>query len=143
MTHTSIFYTEKAPGKNELVDKFSVKGGPIIVEVLGYWEMIKGITFLKSMNRWDRRTNLKGATLTNCLSVAEFIRDKNGNIIGSKGYYPDKLSLIIDRLNLTVENVKAPWDMELLENGLWTGDMGFLQRKEVDVVSSGMGINLR
>ena len=72
-----------------------------------------------------------------------FIKDKNGNIIGSWGYYQDLLFYITDWLNLTIETIEHPWSMELLENGSWTGGIGFLQRQEADVVSTGMGINLQ
>ena len=142
-----IFYNKEESDHYELIDQFAVKGGPTVQELVGYWEIKKGITFHKKMNRWERRNNLKGATLVNCLLengiYSDFITDKSGTLIGSKGYFPDMLFLITYKLNLTVKTVKSPWTMELMENGSWTGEIGFLQRKDVDVVSSGLGINLQ
>ena len=112
---------------------------------IGNWDIDDGIILQKSKNRWDRRTDLKGATFINCLATYEsdIIKDKNGNITGSKGHFQEMLFYITDNLNLTVKTVEAPWNLELLGNGSWTGDMGFLQRREADVVSSGLGINLQ
>lgn len=142
-----IFYNLTALGKYELIDKFAVKGGPPITDVLGYWEIGNGITFLKGLNRWDRRMDLNGATLNNCATefawASGLIKDKSGSIIGSKGYYPEKLFIITDGLNLIVETVECPWNSELLKNGSWIGDIGLLQRREVDVLSTGIAINLQ
>ena len=141
-----IFYQESS-GMYELIDKFAVKGGLPIIDVLGYWEIMRGIVFVKSMHRWERRTNLEGASLINCLTentwYANFLRDKGGNITGSEGYFPDILFLISDRLNLTVETTEHSWEMQLLENGSWTGGIGVLQRKVADVCTLGLGINFQ
>ena len=46
-------------------------------------------------------------------------------------------------LHLTVETVGREKEIPtLLENGSWIGVMGLIQRKEVDVLSMGIGINL-
>ena len=141
-----IFYTQKSSAKFEIVDQFAVKEGPTIVEVMGTWEFMKGFNFLKSLNRWDRRTNLKGSTMVNALSRnggnAGFIRDKSGNIIGSTGLFPDGLRFITEKLNLSVKTVESGWDMDFFPNGSWSGEIGFLQRREADVVSTGLGIDL-
>ena len=143
-----IFYKEESLGTYKLLDKFAVKGGPIIVLELGYWNVDEGVFLQASMNRWDRRTDLKGATLRNCLLDnsywANFKRDESGNITGSKGYFQDMLFYITEKLNLTIETVGGKFERpKLLENGSWTGLMGSIQRKEVDVLSMGMGINLQ
>ena len=140
-----IFYKEETMHAYTLADKFAVKGGPKIVLSLGNWNVKEGVTLQQSMNRWDRRIDLKGATFKNCLAEngnwAEFIKDKDGNITGSKGYFQDMLFYITDRLNLTFATVEAQWNVDLLENGSWTGIIGMIQRKEIDVISSGLGIN--
>ena len=86
-----IFYEKEASGMCELIDKFAIKGGPTILETLGYWNIEEGLILQTSMNRWDRRTDLKGASFKNCLFAtgdwADFIRDNDSNIIGSKGYF--------------------------------------------------------
>ena len=142
-----IFYMEETLGTYTLFDKFAVKGGETIVLALGYWNVDEGIVITASRNRWDRRTDLKGAIFNNCLLEygwwAQFTRDINGNITGSKGYFQDKLLYITDRLNLTVKTVARKYeDPKLLENGTWLGIMGLMQKKEVDVFSMGMGIHI-
>ena len=48
-----------------------------------------------------------------------------------------------DRLNVTVKTVEEPhMNSDQLENGSFTGLLGLLQRKEVDVVSVGRGVSL-
>ena len=142
-----IFYRENDNRNYELYDIFAVKGGPSIKLEVGKWSFDDGIILSKSMNRWDRRTNLEGTKFVNCFANnrlwASFTMDKNGNINGSKGYIQDMLFYVTDNLNLTIETTKAEWVNKLLENGSWTNGLGFLQRQEVDVVSTSIGINLQ
>ena len=141
-----IFYREGAHSKYELMDQFAVKGGPTITNTLGYWNMKEGIIIKTSMSRWERRTDLNRATFKNALSYngywAHVIKNKNGSIIGSDGWFQEMLFYITDKLNLTLETLEViPKPSFPLENGSWTGLIGLLQRKEVDVLSMGLGIN--
>ena len=142
-----LFYEEKNVGNYELFDIFAVKAGPPIALEVGKWNFDNGMTLITSMNRWDRRTKLHGTTFVNCLRNnppgSQLTEDKNGNIIGSKGYLQDMLFYITDHLNLKIETIEASGGIQLLDNGSWTGEIGFLQRQEADVVSSGLGINLQ
>lgn len=141
------FYEVSEHEYYELFDIFAVTAGPSIVIEVGNWSIEDSIVLIKSMNRWDRRTNLHRTRFINCIAnnppTAELIKDRNGSIIGSKGPYQDLLYYITDQVNLTVETIEAPWKMKLLENGSWTSTIGYLQRKEADVVSSSLGINLQ
>ena len=140
-----IFYRKINITNFELHDVFAVKGGPSIKVDIGKWNYENGFILTKSMNRWERRTDLQGTRFLNCFALnppsAEFIKDKNGNIIGSKGSFQDRLFYITDRLNLTIETIEAQWVNKLLDNGSWTGQIGFLQRQEADVVTTNLGIN--
>ena len=142
-----IFYEEKLGGRYELYDIFAVKDELPIREELGYWDMKSGISLLTSMNRWDRRTNLMGASFITAVTeysfTTGFIRDEKGNIVGIKGMFSDQLHYITDQLNVTVEIVDVPWDFNLYENGSYGGGLGMLQRREVDVFTMGTGINLQ
>ena len=141
-----IFYGKNDDGTYKLNDIFAVKGGPSISLEVGKWSFDNGITLIQSMNRWDRRINLQNTTFVNCIANspgwAEIITDTNGNIIGSKGYYQDKLFYITDKLNLTINVIEAEWAASLV-NGSWNGPIGFLQRHEADVVTAKLGINLQ
>ena len=135
-----IFYKSSIPQRFELIDKFAVKGSPPIKLKLGLWNLDIGVTLQSSMNRWERRTDLGGALLINGVPDRKLIK-VNGTIIGSEGYFQDKLFYITDRLNLTVKTVESPYEGgSMLANGSWSGCFGMLQRGEIDVDSYGRGI---
>ena len=143
-----IFYWKNGPAKYKLFDIFAVKGGPPIWIELGDWSMQGGIMLNHSKNRWDRRTDLEGAIFVNSVMNnglwAKVNKDGNGNIFGSSGYFQDKLFCITDRLNLTLHTKEIPKEeWKLLENGSWTGGIGLLQRKEVDICSVGLGVTVK
>ena len=142
-----IFFEEGSHGEYELHDIYEVKQGPTIMNTLGYWNNKSGIILQKSMNRWDRRTDLEGATFKSGVmsnAWAYFKRDMNGSIVGSEGYFQEMLFFITDKLNLTIETKELGTEYATkLENGSWTGWIGQLQRKEVDVVSSGVGVRFQ
>ena len=58
---------------------------------IGKWEVGEGITMTKSMTRWYRRDDLRGATVINSLSPflcwADYTKDEDGTIVGSEGYF--------------------------------------------------------
>ena len=145
-----IFYEvdEKTNSSFTLIDKFAANGQPFRVE-LGTWNGVTGVDFLHSKNRWDRRTDLSGVTIVNGLyendEWADFIYDNENNVVGSTGWLQDWLFYIRDRLGFTILTKRSP-QKELggkpLENGSWTGCVGMLQRKEIDVCSAGLGMNL-
>ena len=143
-----IFYDKVNQTEYELVDIFAVKGGPPIILGLGKWDTDNGISFRLSMNRWKRRTDLKGATFVNGLyykyPYAYFKKDESGNVVGSAGHYQEKLFYMTDQLNLTIKTVdyKRGAGRKLLKNGTWEGPFGMLQRREIDVDSAGIGINI-
>ena len=97
------------------------------------------------MNRWERRTDLRGAVLVNGFSVsgvwANFKRFKNGsvikddlgNIVGSHGLFQDMLFYMTDRLNLRVSTLGMPR----------RDHFAMLRQGDVDVDSTGLGINLQ
>ena len=142
-----FFFSDRENGTYELHDIFAVKGGANIITDVGKWNIDDGMMLIKSMNRWDRRTDLRGATFINSLVINDYwaiiTKDMHGNINGSKGWFQDKLYYITDNLNLTIEiKLSDKRDFKLLKNGSGTGLFGLLQQKEVDVISSGLGINL-
>ena len=105
-----MFFEKKVGTQYALVDIFAVKGGSSIELGLANWNMMNGFEFERSHNRWERRTDLKGAKFFNCFGFnrkwAEVTRDEKGNINGSKGYYQEILFLVIKRLNLTIITMK-------------------------------------
>ena len=142
-----LFYEESGGASYKLNDIFAVKGGPPITLKVGKWDKASGLTLHTTMNRWERRTDLGGASLINVFTPAgnwaSPIKDQNGTITGSKGYIPDKLFYITDNLNLTIETLMVTGRNRLLKNGSWDGAVGVLLRKEADVCTRGLGITLQ
>ena len=140
-----IFFEELGPQIYRLEDTFSVKQGPKITLEIGTWEADAGFSLEKSLNRWERRVDLRGATLVNGFSVsgvwANFRRNENGsvakdgagNIVGSQGYFQDMLFYMTDRLHLTVKTLEMPR----------RDHFAMLRQGAVDVDSTGLGINLQ
>ena len=135
-----LFYQHiEESGEYEVTDIFAVKGGEPRVLEMGKWNATNGFTFQNSINRWDRRIDLKGVTFENSLGEgyqSKIIRDKNGTIVRTSGWFQDILFYLTDRINLKVINREIPptnkgW--KLLNNGSWTGGVGMLQRKEADI----------
>ena len=140
-----IFYEEGEPGTYRLLDKFAVKGGPPIVIELGKWDISYGMRLQNYKNRWDRRTDLRGAEIINSLATygpwSILLKDADGNVLGSKGELQNLIFYITERLNLSIKTIEMPQEQwKMLENGSWTGGVGVLQRKEADICSNGMGI---
>ena len=142
-----IFYEESGMEGYQLYDLFAIKGGPPITLKFGKWNRATGLTLHTTMNRWDRRTDLRGASFTNVFTHAgnwaSLKKDQNGVITGSEGYIQDMLFYITDNLNLTMKTLEVPGHNRLLKNGTWDGGMGLLQRKEADVCSRGLGLTLQ
>ena len=136
-----VFFKPWEVKKCQLVDIFAVKDGLQISEVMGNWDGRKGITFSGHRNRWDRRRDLRGANFTNGFHYQEGwaipVRDDEGNLVGSEGYFQEMLFYITDGLNVTLKSLQYsnPFD--------GNGTYGALSRKEIDVNSVGVEISWR
>ena len=106
-----LFFREKNMGY-DLVDLFALNGGPPITLEVGGWDTDNRLRLEKSMNRWDRRTDMMGATLRNGVWLppdpawAEAIYEGD-TIVGTKGWWQEKLFYITDRMNFTFEHFAA------------------------------------
>ena len=141
-----IFYEYQETTKYHLFDKFAVKDGIQRSLKLGSWDLINGIKLERSINRWNRRSDLTGSTFVNSLTdnahYARMVKNEVGEIVRSWGMLQYMLGIIFSgKLNMTIRHVEIPsgrWQM--LENGSWTGGIGVLQRDEADIVSVLMGM---
>ena len=143
-----IFFENTRLFGTKLLDIFAVKGGPPIALEIGRWDIGNRMILHKGLNRWERRTDLNGAKFVNGVCAkgnwADLVKDDEGNIVQTTGYFQEKLFYIIGGLNLTIENFEynCKSGLKLLKNGTWQGAFGMLQRKEIDVNSVGVGINI-
>ena len=103
---TNILFYEKESTKYKVTDMFAVNGGAPITLNVASWDESDGLILEKRISRLERRTDLMGATFLNTLWPsqlwANFIYNDNGTVIGSKGWFQDKLFYVTDALNLTV-----------------------------------------
>ena len=104
-----IFYETRGDGKYNLVDKFAVNGGQDIVLHMGTWDNSNGVQLEKRTNRWDRRTDLKGAKFVSTFDAdkrdahAYHIYNNEGEIVGSGGTIQEKLFYMTALLNMTID----------------------------------------
>ena len=128
---SNIIFYERKDFSYIMFDKFSVNGGSPIIFEIGSWVEGNGLKLQKSINRWERRKDLMGATFVNTLQEtgirAHFIYNETGAIIGSDGWFQEILFYVINTLNLTVE---TKLDMSLEGECL-----GWLQEGLTDVCS--------
>ena len=91
----NILFYERKDSSYKLMDIFAVNGGPPLIFEIGSWADGKGVLLKESMNRWDRRKDLMGATFVNTLhengNMAKFIYDEKEAIIGSDGWFQEIL----------------------------------------------------
>ena len=103
---------------------------PELQDLASSWNEMNGFKFERGLNRWERRTDLKGAKFYNCFGFnrrwAEVIRDESGMITGSQGYFQDILFLVVKGLNLSIITMEPYKDNKntLFENGSWDGVVG-------------------
>ena len=109
---SNIIFFEKKDSQYMLMDKFSVKESSPIVITLGTWMETTGLQLDRRIHRWERRSNLMRASFHNTFrpnSVwADFIFDEDKTtIIGSKGWFQEKLFYITEALNLQVKTFQS------------------------------------
>ena len=102
---------------------------------------MNGISLKRSFNRWDRRTDLKGAIFKNHIVESKHnafaTRDETGNINGSGGLLQEQIYTIVKILNLSISTTVSDGSVRWMRNGSWTGLYGLLQSREVDILSTG------
>ena len=80
--------------------------------------------FQSERHRWDRRRDLGGAELTHGVFFslyAKVVRDDDGSVVGSEGFYSDVLLSVAEGLNMTILTAGIPSDpnWRRLDNGSW------------------------
>ena len=139
-----LFYKKESNHSFMLIDMYTFKVEPTITKELGLWNKRTGLELYASINRWNRRTDLKGGMLINTLKFyknrAEPIFDSQGKVISTKGSMQDMLYTIAERLNLTIVTVITADGQfgRLLDNRTWTGCVGMVTRNDADICSVGL-----
>lgn len=147
-----FFYDIKSSEEVIMTEKYAIKGGQPIIKEFGSWVQEIGLRSFYTTGSQDQRfslpnlrSDLMGATLVNAAlefpREVYFIKDNQGNIIGSTGYLQEILQALQHALNFTVTTI-TPADGKYggLEddNKTWNGLIGLLDRKDADIVTSPM-----
>jgi hypothetical protein len=137
-----FLYDEEDEGFS-IIEKYTIKAGPIITKTVGFWSMELGLQIPIS-NIWERRANLCGALLLDViLPYSIFMRmqkNKEGKLEKHSGISPDIMAQLGQTLNFSVAitlSKDGTWGRLRQDNISWTGVMGMLMNKEIDVCSSG------
>ncbi len=124
----------------ELLEWYRIKGGPPHSNILGTWDRTAGL-HVKNQVVWERRKDMGGATVTvSALPWTFFVMKEPGEEGGRDEYgglAPDVLRSMQSVSNFTAEWTE-PEDGKYGapgENGTWTGMVGSLRRREVDVAA--------
>ena len=123
-----------------------VRQGPLIEIELGTWGKEVGLKIYDS-DIWQRRKDLHGnvmrwTMIDYPILSPEFMYDKDGNIVGGKGYLIDIMNILSKELNFTVALSKSVDDKfgKKTNNGSYNGMVGMLIRNETDVVAAHLTI---
>ncbi len=137
-----VTYQARSPQGLDLHENYKVKGGRLIRQPLGHWTERGGLR-VSEAKKWDRRSDLRGARLTNIILPWMALNMMEGN--RSEGLYPDLLQFLSKELNFTFEN-RRPKDGlygKEKDGGGWTGIIGELVNKSGDLSSAGLIIKKR
>ena len=139
---SNIIFYEMEGTRYSLFDQFAVNEGTPIVMKLGTWTESNGVQLEMRMNRWDRRTDLMGATFFNTVTPngywAMIFYNEDGTINGSGGWFQHQLFYVTDRLNLSVVTTES-----IDENKQYVACNRLLIKKRTDICSGGMALEVR
>ena len=133
-----LFYRSLGGEEITIVDMFAVKDGKPIIRELGLWKMSNGLKLFYRKNRWDRRTDLNGAEVTETVFLDDNISKlvyNHGTLVASFGLHADRLHAFADTVNLKIRTIRT-YDGRFgkqMRNGSWNGNVGMLTRKDADV----------
>ena len=126
------------------MEKYSVKSSAPITAAFGNWTDSQRI-IIEQPEKWERRTNLRGATIVNGLLYLQayntFQIDENGNIKGLKGPSISMLQYLASNLNFTIENVlprDGQWGLVGSDGKTWTGLVLDLMEGHIDISVAGL-----
>ena len=140
-----LLYKETQSGGYEVFESYAIKGGTPITKLLFVWspglELPLAIDFLAS------RSNLQEVKLKNSWfnSTPLVILAQGNDYSNAVGFSVDILNDLQSQLNFTYESVspqKGKWGWKL-KNGSWSGLVGMLLDKKIDMTAVGTLVNIK
>ena len=138
---TMLFLYEDTGNYIRVYEKYQIRGGPIVEEIIGVWTETEG---LNSTNKslWERRSYLRGTSLRFTVPRPTYPvlhrvnTTENGDIVNYSGYFLDLLKELEKGMNFTAE-ISFSIDKKFgsLVDNEWNGMVGMLLRNETDICS--------
>lgn len=138
---TLLFFYEDIGSSVQLYEKYQIRGGPLVQEMIGAWTKEDGLR-ITSPSIWKRRSNLRGASLRftvprptypvlHSVDISE-----EGEVLSYSGYFLEVLKELERRMNFTAQ-ISFSIDKKFgsLVDGKWNGMVGMLLRNETDMCS--------
>ena len=138
---TLLFLYEDIGSSVKLYEKYQIRGGPLVQEMIGVWTKEEGLN-ITSPSIWKRRSNLRGASLRftvprptypvlHSVDISE-----EGEVLSYSGYFLEVLKELERRMNFTAQ-ISFSIDKKFgsLVDGKWNGMVGMLLRNETDMCS--------
>ena len=138
---TQLFIYSPEGEAISLKEAYGVNGNTK-VEIIGIWKESSGL-IVPTPSIWERRSDLEGLSIRVATMsfppMQNLYYDTSGqSIIGCGGLFLDPINILASKLNFTV-NFMIPGDGAwgaLNSNGTWTGMIGMLIKKEVDIAAA-------
>ena len=139
-----VFYESTEGGKHvRLVDKYIPVKDVVVTHNMGTWTYGNGIKFNEETT-WNLRSNLHGVVLRTAVlkwpPFFDYMLDMDGRPTKAKGFLMATLHELEAILNFTV-SLSLPKDGEwgiLTDEGEYTGLVGELVNREIDIAPSGL-----
>ena len=130
-----------------LDEVYAISGHGIVRQEIGRFEDEEEATLDVSEFIWERRSDLKGVTLTNVVldfgRFAEMQRTENGTIDGGKGLSVEIVQQLSEELNFSIKFVDSydgNWGAKDPESGRWNGMIRMLMEDEADICTTALSI---
>ena len=139
--NTLLFLYENIGDSFKVYEKYQIKDGPLVEEVIGVWtEENKLNVTPKSI--WERRSNFRGASLRFTIPRPTYpvLHNVNiseeGNVLNYSGYFLEVLKELERSMNFTSKiSFSVDKKFGALVDGKWNGMVGMLLRNETDMCS--------
>ncbi|XP_011497652.1 PREDICTED: LOW QUALITY PROTEIN: probable glutamate receptor [Ceratosolen solmsi marchali] len=115
------------------------KDRELLTNLFGVWNEKDGLRITK-LTLYQRRNDLYGQMIKVATvqdpPVSLIERNSSGEIIGIKGFFGTVIQILQKNLNCTVTYAECDSWGYVLPNGSWTGIVGMLVRKEIDLAAT-------
>ena len=139
--NTMLFFYENLGSSVKLYERYQIRGGPVVEEVIGLWTEDNGFA-VTVPSIWERRSNLHGASLRFITPrpvyplLHQIDISQEGEVLNYSGFLLEVLKVLEKEMNFTSEiSFSVDKKFGSLVEGEWNGMVGMLIRNETDMCS--------